>query len=151
MWIFWLIIAGACFIIEMITIGFFIFWFGIGALLAMISSFIFPDNIFIQALVFTISSVSLLILTKPLVEKFTKKDKKLETNAYSIIGKKGIVVQDINPTFGVGQIKVSGEVWSAKTNDGAKIEKGSEIEVISIDGVKAVVEPISIKSELINK
>lgn len=151
MWIFWLILAGACFIIEMITIGFFIFWFGIGALLAMITSFIVPGNIFIQALVFTVSSVGLLILTKPLVEKFTKKDKKLETNAYSIIGKKGIVVQDINPTFGVGQIKVAGEVWSAKTNDGSKIEKGSEIEIINIDGVKAVVETVSIKSELINK
>lgn len=151
MWIFWLILAGACFIIEMITIGFFIFWFGIGALLAMITSFIVPGNIFMQALVFTISSVGLLILTKPLVEKFTKKDKKLETNAYSIIGKKGIVVQDINPTFGIGQIKVAGEVWSAKTNDGSKIEKGSEIEIINIDGVKAVVEPVSIKSELINK
>lgn len=151
MWIFWLILAGACFIIEMITIGFFIFWFGIGALLAMITSFIAPGNIFIQALVFTVSSVGLLILTKPLVEKFTKKDKKLETNAYSIIGKKGIVVQDINPTFGVGQIKVAGEVWSAKTNDGSKIEKGSEIEIINIDGVKAVVETVSIKSELINK
>lgn len=151
MWIFWLILAGACFIIEMITIGFFIFWFGIGALLAMITSFIVPGNIFIQALVFTVSSVGLLILTKPLVEKFTKKDKKLETNAYSIIGKKGIVVQDINPTFGVGQIKVAGEVWSAKTNDGSKIEKGSEIEIINIDGVKAVVEPVSVKSELINK
>lgn len=151
MWSIWLIIAGACFIVEMITIGFFIFWFGIGALLAMITSFIFPDNIFLQALIFTISSIILLILTKPLVEKFTKKDKKIETNAYSIIGKKGIVVQDINPTFGVGQIKVAGEVWSAKTNDGSIIEKGSEIEIINIDGVKAVVESISVKSELINK
>jgi len=144
MWSFWLIIAGACFIIEMITIGFFIFWFGIGALLAMVTSFIFPDNIFLQVLVFTISSIVLLFLTKPLVQKFTKKDKKMETNAYSIIGKKGIVVQDINPTFGVGQIKVAGEVWSAKTNDGSKIEKGSEIQIINIEGVKAVVEPINI-------
>ena len=144
MWIIWLIIAGACFITEMITIGFFVFWFGIGALLAMITSFIFPSNIFLQTLIFTVSSIILLILTKPLVEKFTKKDKKLETNAYSIIGKKAIVIQDINPTFGVGQIKVAGEVWSAKTKDGSKIEKGSEIEIIEIDGVKAVVEPIHI-------
>lgn len=144
MWLIWLIIAGVCFIAEMITVGFFIFWFGIGALLAMITSFIFPSNIFLQTLVFTISSIILLILTKPLVEKFTKKDKKIETNAFSIIGKKGLVVQDINPTFGVGQIKVAGEIWSAKTNDGSKIEKGSEIQILGIDGVKAVVEPINI-------
>ena len=146
MWQMWLIIAGVCFIIEMATVGFFIFWFGVGALISMVVSIFFPGNILLQAIVFIISSVILLFLTKPLVNKFTKKDKKIETNAYSIIGKKGIVVQDINPTFGVGQIKVSGEVWSAKTTDESTIEKGTQIEIKQIDGVKAVVEPINVKS-----
>ena len=70
---------------------------------------------------------------------FTKKDKKIETNAYSIIGKTGIVTQDINPTHSVGQVKISNEIWSAKTSDNSIIKKGSQIEVVSIDGVKAVV------------
>ena len=142
MWSVWLIIAGVCFIIEMMTVGFFVFWFGIGALLTMIISLIFPDNLVLQATVFVISSTLLIFCTKPLVKKLSKSDKKVATNAYSIIGKKGIVVQDINPTHGVGQIKVAGEVWSAKTSDGSILEKGCEIEVKEIDGVKAVVEPI---------
>lgn len=150
MWQIWLIIAGVCFIIEMATVGFFVFWFGIGALISMVVSIFFPENILLQSIVFVVSSVILLLLTKPLVEKFTKKDKKIETNAYSIIGKKGIVVQDINPTFGVGQIKISGEVWSAKTVDETTIEKGTEIKVIQIDGVKAVVEPIKVSSAINN-
>ena len=145
MWQIWLVIAGICFIAEMITVGFFIFWFGIGALLAMIVSLIFPENIFLQATVFVVSSTLLVFLTKPLAKKLTKSDKKLNTNAYSIIDKTGIVTQDINPTHGVGQIKVSGEKWSAKTIDNSIIEKGSQIKVINIDGVKAVVEPISIE------
>ncbi len=143
MWPVWLIIAGVCFIIEMMTVGFFIFWFGIGALLTMIISLIFPDNLVLQATVFVISSTLLIFCTKPLVKKLSKSDKKVATNAYSIIGKKGIVVQDINPTHGVGQIKVAGEVWSAKTFDGSILKKGCEIEVKEIDGVKAVVEPIA--------
>lgn len=142
MWPVWLIIAGVCFIIEMMTVGFFVFWFGIGALLTMIISLIFPDNLVLQATVFVISSTLLIFCTKPLVKKLSKSDKKVATNAYSIIGKKGIVMQDINPTHGVGQIKVAGEVWSAKTSDGSMLEKGCEIEVKEIDGVKAVVEPI---------
>lgn len=150
MWQIWLIIAGLCFIIEMATVGFFVFWFGIGALISMVVSIFFPENIILQAAVFVISSVILLLLTKPLVNKFTKKDKKIETNAYSIIGKKGIVVQDINPTFGVGQIKIAGEVWSAKTSNETIIEKGTEIKVIQIDGVKAVVEPIEVSSTVNN-
>lgn len=148
MWITWLIVAGVCFVIEIVTVGFFVFWFGISALLAMISSFIFPDNIILQVAVFIVSSVILLLLTKPLVDKFTKKDKKVATNAYSIIGKKGIVTGDINPTIGIGQIKVAGEVWSAKTIDGSNLEKGSEITIVKIDGVKAVVEPINSRSSI---
>lgn len=148
MWITWLIVAGICFVLEIVTVGFFIFWFGIGALFAMLSSFMFPDNIVLQVTVFIVSSVILLLLTKPLVDKFTKKDKKIETNAFSIIGKKGLVTQDINPTIGIGQIKVSGEVWSAKTLDGSNLEKGSEITIIKIDGVKAVVEPINSRSSI---
>ena len=148
MWITWLIVAGICFVIEIITVGFFVFWFGIGALITMLSSFMFPDNILLQCAVFIISSVILLLLTKPLVDKFTKKDKKIETNAFSIIGKKGIVTQDINPTIGIGQIKIAGEIWSAKTLDGTKLEKGSEITVVKIDGVKAVVEPINSRSNI---
>lgn len=145
MWQIWLIISGICFIFEMATVGFFIFWFGIGAILSMFVSMVCPENIFLQSVVFIVSSVILLFLTKPLVDKFTKKDKKLETNAFSIIGKKGIVIQDINSTYGIGQIKVSGEVWSAKTLNNTIIEKGTEIEIIKIEGVKAVVKPIKIE------
>ena len=151
MWSVWLIIAGVCFIIEMMTVGFFVFWFGIGALLTMVISLIFPDNLILQASVFVISSTLLIFCTKPLVKKLSKLDKKVATNAYSIIGKKGIVLQDINPTHGIGQIKVAGEVWSAKTCDGSTIEKGSEIEITEIDGVKAVVKPISVTSEVVTK
>lgn len=151
MWHIWLIVAGVCFIIEMITVGFLVFWFGIGALLTMIISLIFPDNLLLQSTVFVLSSALFIFLTKPFIEKFAKSDKKMLTNAYSIIGKKGIVTQDINPTHGVGQIKVAGEVWSAKTADGSTIEKGTQIEVHKIDGVKAIVEPISIKEEIVTK
>lgn len=151
MWHIWLIIAGVCFIIEMMTVGFLVFWFGIGALLTMIVSLIFPDNIILQASVFVISSTLLIFLTKPLVNKLSKSDKKVTTNAFSIIGKKGIVTQDINEAHGVGQIKVAGEVWSAKTPDGSTIEKGTQIEVTKIDGVKAVVEPIAVATNIFVK
>ena len=144
MWIFWLIAAGIFFIIEMATIGFLVFWLGIGSLLAMVTSFI-TDNILIQVIVFVVTSTLLLIFTRPLVNKFIKVPKEVKTNVYSIIGKKGIVVQSINNTEGDGQIKVDGEVWSAKSNTDEIIPKDTEIEIIDIDGVKAVVQKINSK------
>ena len=146
MWSVWLIAAGVFFIAEIATTGFLIFWLGIGALLAMITSFI-TSSIIVQTIVFVISSCILIPLTKPLADKFIAK-KTVPTNSYSLINKHGIVTIDINPIEGVGQVKVNGEIWSAKTEDESFIQKGTEIEVLKIDGVKLVVSPIKINSVL---
>ena len=138
MWHIWLILAGVFFVIEAFTIGFLVFWFGIGALLAMIVS-IFTDNIFLQSAVFIISSTILLFFTRPFVNRFSKNNN-VQTNAFSIIGKKGIVTQTIDPISGKGQVKVGSEKWSAKSLNNSKIEEGLEVEVVEIDGVKAVVK-----------
>lgn len=142
MWIFWLIAAGVFFIIEMATIGFLSFWLGLGSLLAMVTSF-FIDNFVVQLIVFLVTSTLLIIFTRPLVNKFIKVPKELKTNAYSIIGKKGVVVTKINNIDGVGQIKIDGDVWSAKAFSNEEIEKNVEVEVVEIDGVKAVVKKVS--------
>ena len=150
MWIFWLIAAGVFFIIEMATIGFLVFWLGIGALLAMLTSFV-TDSIFIQALVFVVTSTLLLIFTRPLVDKFIKTPKELKTNAYSIIGKKAIVISKINNIEGIGQIKIDGEVWSAKSFDDEDIPEDTEVEITEIDGVKAVVKRITADKVTVEK
>ena len=100
-------------------------------------------NIIIQFIVFVTTSTLLLIFTRPLVNKFIKIPKEIKTNAYSIIGKKGIVISKINNVDGAGQIKIDGEVWSAKSFDEENIEKDAEVEIVEIDGVKAVVKKIS--------
>lgn len=141
MWQIWLIIAGLFFIGEIITVGFLIFWFGIGALIAMTVSF-FTTNIIIQTTVFVISSAILLFATKPFVKKFVDV-KPTNTNAFSIIGKKAIVIKEIN-SHSVGQIKLKGEVWSAESENDETIPKGSEIEILQIKGVKAIVKPTKI-------
>ena len=87
----------------------------------------------------TISSILLLFCTRSFVKKFTKNDT-TPTNAYSIIGKTGIVVKEINSIKGIGQIKVDGEVWSARTLSDEIIPEGELITILKIDGVKAIVE-----------
>ena len=142
MWQFWLIAAGIFFIIEIATVGFLVFWFGIGALIAMVVS-IFVPNVYIQALVFIVSSTLLIYFTKPFVNKFVNKEKTIATNAYSIIGRTGIVTKEINDLKGTGQVKIGGETWSAKTLSEETIPENTEIEVVKIDGVKAIVQKVS--------
>ena len=141
MWQMWLIVAGVCFVFEIFTVGFLIFWLAIGALIAMVASF-FVDSVVIQTAIFVISSAILIFATRPFVKKFAKNDKDdVKTNAYSIIGKTGVVMQNIDSLNSTGLIKVDGEVWSASTDKDVSIPKGAEVKVKEIKGVKAIVTP----------
>lgn len=141
MWIFWLILSGFfCFGDD--NSWFLVLWLGIGALLAMITSFI-TDNIFIQTLVFVVSSIILIFFTKPLIKKFLKKETPLLTNAYSIIGQRGIVIKEIPNNEKMGIVSIDGEEWSAKSDDNSVIPVGAHVEVVKIDGVKAIVKNCS--------
>ena len=142
MWQIWLIIAGLFFIGEIITVGFLVFWFGVGAIVAMIVS-LFTSNIIIQTAAFVISSTILLFVTKPFVKKFVD-IKPTNTNVFSIIGKKALVIKEINSVHFSGQIKINGEVWSAETENDEIIPEGSEVEIMRIKGVKAIVKPIKV-------
>ena len=106
----------------------------------MVVSF-FTTNIVIQTSVFIISSTILIFATKPFVKKFSKEEDTVKTNVYSIIGKTGIVTEEINSVHSKGQIKVSGEIWSAIPNSEIVIPKDSEVEILEISGVKAIVSP----------
>ena len=148
MWQVWLIIAGLFFIGEIVTVGFLVFWFGVGALLAMIVSF-FTSNIIIQTAVFVISSTILIFVTKPFVKKFGQVQNPISTNFYSIIGKIGIVTTEINSVNSTGQIKIDGEIWSATCEDSSSvIPMGTKVKVLEIKGVKAIVTPIQIVSNV---
>ena len=125
MWAGWLIVAGICFVIEIYTIGFFVFWFGIGALITMLSSFFisWSYDLFYNA-----------------SKKFIKEDQTTSTNVYSIIGKDALVIENIDNITGEGKIKVNGEIWSAISD--TNIEKDTKVKVLNINGVKAKVEKI---------
>ena len=143
MWKFWLLISGICLIIESFTLGFFVFWFSIGVIFALITS-LFTTNIIIQSTVFVITSTILLLLTKPLIKKFVKTPQTKPTNVYGIIGKEGIVIETIDSLNGTGKVKIKGELWSAISD--YNIEKGETIKVLSVNGVKLKVEKINVAS-----
>ena len=137
-WKIWVIAAGLFLILESITTGFLVFWFAIGSIFAMIISF-FTDNLIIQGTTFIISSTILIFATRKLVNFFLKNDKPNGVN--SLVGKTGKVTVDIIPIDGEGQVKIGGETWSALSENEEKIEKGTEVIITNITGVKAVVKP----------
>lgn len=136
--IMWLIFAVLFLVLELSTVSLVSIWFVAGATLALLAAAL-GFSIGIQISVFIIGTALLLIFTKPAAQKMLHK--KIEaTNFDRIIGKEGIVTKTINPTEGFGQIKVLGYTWSATSENGEKIELDTPVEVLSVEGVKAIVK-----------
>lgn len=134
----WLLICGACLIAEIFTVSFLLFFPGVAAFLAFIAT-ILGANLTIQILIFVISCTLMILFIRPLVAKLFK-TKDIAMNSTSIIGKTGIVLKEIGGPNSVGQVKVSGEVWSAVSENSTLIEKGESIFVVAISGVKLIVK-----------
>jgi membrane protein implicated in regulation of membrane protease activity len=139
----WLVLAGLLLIGEIITVGFILLWFSIGAVVASIAAKMGMD-FYLQVIVFSAVSIGLLVFTRPIVKRLWK-HKEVATNVSSIIGKKGMVVQGINNILGQGQVKIGGEVWSARSEDESEISLDEQIEVAGVEGVKLIVRKIKNK------
>ena len=140
--IFWVIVAVALAILEVFTTGFFAIWFSIGAAITAIISALFPELHFaIQLVIFIVSSLMLFLLTRNKIKR--KAEKNGSQPVYSILGKHAIVTKEIDSIKGTGQISINGDIWSAKSRDSEFIiPLNSKVEVLEIDGVKAVVRLI---------
>jgi membrane-bound serine protease (ClpP class) len=64
-----------------------------------------------------------------------------------VLGSLGLVRQPIGYSGAVGSVYVAGEEWTARTSDGAEIERGVPVRVVGVDGLTLVVEPEASSSE----
>ena len=137
MTLFWLVLFVILSLFELVTVNLVSIWFAIGAIITTFVS-LATDNIMIHLAVFTISSILLLLLTKPFVMKMKKRDV-IPTNLDRVVGKVGVVTEKIEKD-GIGEVKVLGKKWSAYSDK--EVEEHSKVKVLSINGVKLKVEEI---------
>lgn len=137
MWLNWFIIAGILFVGEIATAGFILFWFGVGALVSAVLALI-GMHIYVQIAAFVVVSTILLIFTRPIIKRMLKGNN-IPSNVYALSGKIGMVVQDIDNINGEGQVKVNGEIWRAESEDGSRIQTGTEVKILRVEGVRLVV------------
>lgn len=139
--IIWMVVAIAFALAEGLTLGLTFIWFAGGALLSMIVSFLGLGYAF-QILAFIIGSSLMLIYTRPIAIKVFKIGA-TKTNVDSLIGKEGIVIKELQ-TFTMGQVKVKGQIWSAKPDGEINILEGHRVEVVRIEGVKLIVKDLEV-------
>ena len=141
-WIIWLIVFVVMLIIEAATTALATVWFAAGALVAMIMDLCgAPHNlqIIVMAAVSVVTFIVCMIWIRPKLESL-RRAKIQRTNADRLIGMEGVVIVPVNPVEGKGQVKVEGQVWSAKSE--SSIKEGTTVKIRAIEGVKLIVDPV---------
>ena len=132
----WLIISIILFAIEAVTVNLTTIWFGFGSLIAMVAAALGAGPK-LTIILFVAATVILLIFTRPLAVKYLKKT---STNVDTLIGKQAIVTEKIDNLVGTGQVKIDGNVWTARSETGFIIEEREVVEIVKISGVKLIVK-----------
>jgi len=135
----WLAAAIVLGIIEGLTYALVSIWIAAGAVAAAIAG-VCGLSVTMQWAVFVIVSIIMLAVTRPFVKKIAVKN--IPTNSDRIIGELGAVIEKVDPITRTGQIKVMGQIWSAKSENNSVIGEGESVEVVEIVGVRAVVRKI---------
>ncbi len=135
----WLIAFAILLVIEIITLGLTTIWFAGGAIAGMVVNLL-GGNIWIQLIAFLAVSFLLLLFTRPFAVRYVNKDR-VKTNVDEIIGETAIVTEPIDNQQGIGQVKVKGMDWMARSaEEGVTIVAGTMVEIQSVEGVKVIVK-----------
>ncbi|MCD8356648.1 MAG: NfeD family protein [Clostridia bacterium] len=135
----WLVVLIACLVIEACTTQLLTIWLAVGSIGAIVAAAL-GLNEAVQLGICLALSFILLLLLRPMARSIlhTSQDR---TNADRIIDQTAIVIQTIDEKNSSGQIKLMGQVWTARAMQNDEIISEGEVVVVrSISGVKAIVE-----------
>jgi membrane protein implicated in regulation of membrane protease activity len=135
--VFWLILGIVLILAEVLSGDFVLIMLGGGALAAALSSAL-GGSLVVDALVFAVVSVALLLLARPVLRRRLHRSvPHAPIGIEALVGSPAVVVSRVD-SHG-GQVKIGGDVWSARSDHGQVIEPGQRVTVMQISGATAVV------------
>lgn len=133
----WLGVTIAAIVIEASTLALVAVWFIPSALISLVLALL-RLPLWLQVPVFLALSVAQMIFLKPFMKKVLK-IRYSPTNADTVIGKTGTVIEKIDNIAGTGAVKADGKVWTARSSDDSiTIDEGSLVCAVEIRGVKLI-------------
>ena len=136
-WVIWLIAALVLGAGEVVSLGFFLAPFALGALVAALVSAAGVG--FVGAgIVFLVVSTLALLTLRPVARRHLRTPAQLRTNTSALVGRPATVVEQVSHAGGC--VKLEGEVWTARPyDDDDVIEPGTRVQVMEIRGATALV------------
>jgi membrane protein implicated in regulation of membrane protease activity len=91
-----------------------------------------------QLAVFIVASIGSLAIVRPIARRHLRTPPKIRTGVAALVGESAVVLERVD--LNGGQIKLAGEIWSARALDGAgTFDPGSHVRVVEISGATAIV------------
>ncbi|HEV7699728.1 MAG TPA: NfeD family protein [Pyrinomonadaceae bacterium] len=144
-WVLWLVLGTALIIAEIFTLGFVLFWFGLGAIAAALVGFL-GGGIAAQFLTFAVVSVALTAMSRTIFAKYLPHGvgNTIKTGIESLPGKVGTVAEASQGALNEAAVKVFGSVWTAYPVDGdTALTKGEKVEVVEVRGSSIFVRKVT--------
>jgi len=136
---FWVIVAVAFAVVEVMTVAFFAVFITIGALGAAVVSLL-GFNLLVQAIVLGLLGVAGILIARPyLVDRLHIGRPALRSGADSMVGQQAVLLE---PILGVGQpghVKIAGELWPALTDDGTAVPVNTLVVVTALRSTTLIV------------
>jgi membrane protein implicated in regulation of membrane protease activity len=140
-WIIWLIAGVFAGVGEILTAGFFLAPFAVGAFGAMLAALVGGGGA-IQLIVFAALTLACFGLVRPIAKRHMYTPPQIRTGAAALVGRNAIVLDRIANDEGVGSVRLEGEVWTARSYDEDHvIPAGTKVQVVEIRGATAIVAP----------
>jgi membrane protein implicated in regulation of membrane protease activity len=136
-WVLWMVAAGLLAVGEIFTLSFFLGPVAIAAATAAIVA-LAGAGLAIQWIVFIAVSAASLLVLRPVARRHLRTPAQLRTGTAALVGSRAVVLERVDGHG--GQVKLAGEVWSARSYDEDEAyEPGTRVEVLKIDGATALV------------
>jgi membrane protein implicated in regulation of membrane protease activity len=141
--IIWLVLGVALMIAEIFTLGFVLFWFGIGALAAALAGFL-GAGLGIQFLIFALVSIALTAMSRTIFARYlpSAEGDTIRTGVDALPGKIGTVTAASKGALNEGAVKVYGSTWTAYPIDDVALTEGEKVEVVEVRGSSIYVRRI---------
>ena len=119
--------------------GFFVMFFGLGALtVGILTRFGLAGPVWLEWLLFTATSIAYVLLFRGRVQQRVRLPESDDVD--SLVGELATPRERILPGA-VGRVELRGTVWSARNDSASSIEPGLRCRVIRVDGLLLFVRP----------
>lgn len=136
-WVWWLGAALLLAVVEMLSLDLVLIMFAGGALAGVLLAGL-GLPLWVQIVGFGVTSGLLLLALRPwLLRHLRHRVPLVETNAAALVGQVAVVVATVSER--AGRVKLTGEVWTARTENDEVVDVGHEVRVLRIDGATAIV------------